>query len=127
MDERPDDPAFKVEVSRANGAIVLSVEGNLDAATVGEFEQPLLRAVESGENVIVDLSGCEFIDSAVIAAIVLAKRCMRPFGTSLRLVGHQVSQPIRALEIAGFEGQVAVFSSLTAAVQNGTAGANQEA
>jgi anti-anti-sigma factor len=124
MDEedRRDDLRCRVEVSSADGAIVLSVEGQLDAATVGGFEQPLLQAVESGENVIVDLSACNFIDSAVIAALVLAKRCMRPYGTSLRLVGGDVSQPLRALEIAGLQGQVAVFPSLTAAVHAGPKG-----
>jgi anti-anti-sigma factor len=122
MDERRDDLDCRVEVSRGDGAIVLTVEGQLDAATVGDFEQPLLQAVESGENVIVDLSGCDFIDSAVIAAIVLAKRCMRPTGSSLRLVGGEVSQPARALEIAGLEGQVAVFPSLAAAVRDREAG-----
>jgi anti-anti-sigma factor len=121
MDER-DDLVCRVEVSRSDGAIILTVEGQLDAATVGDFEPPLLQAVESGENVIVDLSACNFIDSAVIAALVLAKRCMRPYGTSLRLVGGDVSQPLRALEIAGLEGQVAVFPSLTAAVKAGPKG-----
>lgn len=119
MDERRDDLACRVVISRAEGALVLSVEGQLDAATVSELEQPLLQAVESGENVIVDLSACDFIDSAVIAAIVLAKRCMRPTGATLRLVGGSVSQPLRALEIAGLEGQLAVFPDLAAAVRNG--------
>jgi anti-anti-sigma factor len=119
MDERRDDLTCRVEVTRVDGAIVVAVEGQLDAATVGDFEPPLLQAVESGENVIVDLRACSFIDSAVIAAIVLAKRCMKPAGASLRLVGGEVSQPLRALEIAGLEGQVAVFPTLTAAVRGG--------
>ena len=114
----------QVELSRADGTIVLSIHGQLDAASVGEFEQPLLQAVESGENVIVDLSACDFIDSTVIAAIVLAKRCMRPMGSSLTLVGGDVSQPLRALEITGLQGQLPVFPTLAAAVRGPAAGAD---
>jgi anti-anti-sigma factor len=124
MDERRDDLNCRVEISRADGSIVLSVEGPLDAATIGELEQPLLQAVESGQNVVVDLSACEFIDSAVIAAIVLAKRCMRPTGASLTLVGGDASQPLRALEIAGLEGQLPIFPTLAAAVQKRAADAD---
>ena len=126
MDER-DDPVCRVEVSRSDAAIILTVEGQLDAATVGDFEPPLVQAVESGENVIVDLSACTFIDSAVIAAIVLAKRCMKPAGASLRLVGGEVSQPLRALEITGLQGQVAVFPTLAAAVHGSNGSGRKQA
>lgn len=126
MDERHADGICRVEVSRANGAVVLAVAGQLDAATVEIFEKPLLEAVASGENVIVDLSECQFIDSAVIAAIVLARRIMRPRGTTLRVVGGPEAQPLRALEIAGLEGQVAVFPTLASAIQNGEGGGRKQ-
>ena len=106
----------QVDLSRAGGSIVVSVSGELDAATVGLLEEPLLHAAAAHQDAVVDLSGCGFIDSAVIAALVTAQRCMTRGGASLKVVGKAPSQPLRVLEITGLDDHLPVCETVADAV-----------
>lgn len=64
---------FKVQSETLDGVWVIAVHGELDLSTAPELEKPLESALGSeGDALMIDLSGCEFIDSTGIALIVKA-------------------------------------------------------
>jgi anti-anti-sigma factor len=71
----PVNPApFEVRVGDLeHGVRTVSVRGELDLSTAPELEGPLDEVLGSDDgSVLIDLSGCEFIDSTGIALIVRA-------------------------------------------------------
>ena len=107
-----------------NGTAVVCVEGELDMASAGEFKQKLLDALNgSGQRVIVDLSGCSFIDSSGLTVLAHAGRVLD--GGSARLVvvaGHP--HVLKVFEITHLDDVVALFPDREAALNgHGTTGA----
>ena len=120
--ESAGQPLVGVGLIRCAGVTVISVRGELDATTVGDLAEPLLDAVRFGEEVIVDLSSCDYVDSSVLAAIVVAHQTMQRGGAALRLVARLESQPVRVLRITGLYSYLPVFFTLGAAVNDAQAG-----
>ena len=66
-------PFEVLEETLDGGVRALSVRGELDLNTAPELERPLEDALEGGDtSILIDLSGCDFIDSTGIAVIVRA-------------------------------------------------------
>jgi anti-anti-sigma factor len=64
---------FKVQSETLDGVQIIAVRGELDLNTAPELERSLEAALGSnGSALVIDLSGCEFIDSTGIAMIVKA-------------------------------------------------------
>jgi anti-sigma B factor antagonist len=57
-----------------DGVLAFAVRGELDLHTAPELDRPLDDALADGKHplILIDLSGCEFIDSTGIALIVRA-------------------------------------------------------
>lgn len=110
-----------VGLIRCAGVMVISVRGELDESTVGDLAEPLLESVRSGDEVVVDLSSCDYIDSSVLAAIVVAHQTMQREGPALRLVARLESQPVRVLRITGLYSYLPVFFTLGAAINDAQA------
>ena len=113
--------AVEVGMVRSAGVTVISVRGELDARTVDELADPLLEAVRSGDEVAVDLSACDYVDSSVVAAIVVAHQTLQRGGAALRLVARLESQPVRVLRITGLYSSLPVYFTLGAAVNDAQA------
>lgn len=57
---------------------------------VDEFKQRLVENIDNGyKKLVVDLSGCEFIDSTFLGALVIALKRVTALRGDLRLVGFQ--------------------------------------
>lgn len=55
-----------------------------------EFKTILAKDILAGQkNIVVDLSGCEFIDSTFLGALVISLKKVTAIGGDLRLVGFQ--------------------------------------
>jgi anti-sigma B factor antagonist len=91
---------FSVKSERLQGIAVISVQGELDLATASPLQQLLDDAVADGSKIIVDLSGCEFVDSTGIALIVKAFREVGEVEPSMGLCGLR-GQVLRVLELSG--------------------------
>ena len=94
------------------GAHVVHVSGDLDLATAPLLEDAL--ADVAGDMLVIDLSGCTFLDSAGIRTLVAAARDRS--GTSrLRIV---TADPgiVRLLEITGVDTLMHVHPSVEAAL-----------
>lgn len=94
-----------------DGVRIISVKGELDLDTAPELEAPLDDALAGGESsILIDLAGCEFIDSTGIAVIVRAwQRVGKDDGGQGDLVlccsNDQVQ---RLLKITGVESSISI-------------------
>ena len=71
------DGQFGVETSRDAGRAVLAVKGEIDLATVEGLTEAIAAAVRSGaDEVWVDLSDVEFMDSTGLSALVSGHRAL---------------------------------------------------
>jgi anti-anti-sigma factor len=91
----------------------IAVRGELDLSTAPELEGPLNETLESGEgSVLIDLSGCEFIDSTGIALIVRAwQRLDSGEDDRVLVICSQNDQVRRVLEITGLELSIPVHTT----------------
>jgi anti-sigma B factor antagonist len=105
-----------------DGVRVLTVHGELDLNTAPELEAPLEDAIGGPEDVsiLIDLSGCEFIDSTGIAVIVRAWQRVGKNGSEegdgdlvLCCSNDQVQ---RLLEITGVESSISIHPDRDAAL-----------
>ena len=98
-----------------NGTPVVSVMGELDLAAVPAFDRTLLDVIEAGTGeVIVDLTGCSFLDSRGLRALIAAKERLERSDRSLALV---ISSPIvmRIFQLTRFDERFDIGPSLSAA------------
>jgi anti-sigma B factor antagonist len=99
-----------------SGAPVVSVMGEVDRATAPALEQTLLGVTEdrTGE-VIVDLTGCSFLDSRGLGALVATRGRLERSNRRLALVLSNRSV-LRILQITHFDELFEIYPSLPAAV-----------
>jgi anti-anti-sigma factor len=91
-----------------DGVRVIAIRGELDLSTAADLEGPLEDVVSSGDApVLIDLSGCEFIDSTGIALIVRAWQRLDQSadgeGSGRVVICSDNDQVRRVLEITGIE------------------------
>lgn len=81
---------------------VIAVEGELDMNTAKDLERELEGPTNAARSsLLIDLSGCEFIDSTGIALIVRSWQALGSDGNfAICGVGHQVE---RVLSITGLD------------------------
>jgi anti-anti-sigma factor len=100
---------------------LLEIHGELDLSTAVSLEGPLEEAIESADAaVVIDLAGCQFIDSTGIALIVRAwQRVDSSAGNGGKgglVLCCQSEQVRRVLEVTGLEHSLRVFATRDEAV-----------
>jgi anti-sigma B factor antagonist len=103
-----------------NGTPVVSVVGELDLATAQVFERTLPDVTEAGTGeMILDLTGCSFLDSTGLRALVAARERLEHSDRSRALV---VTSPIvmRIFKITGFDEWFEIRPSLPAGPEEST-------
>jgi anti-anti-sigma factor len=100
----PPPPEFQVEADRdPDGALTLRPTGELDIASAGKLDRALRQGRRRGDEVVLDLSGLEFIDSTGLRVVVRAVEAAVQEGWELRL-RHGPPAVRRVFEIAGVLG-----------------------
>ena len=99
---------------------MLTVRGELDLATAPELRE-LLDEIAPDEPVLIDLNGCEFIDSTGIAVIVRAWQKRQASdgaspGGQLGLCAPD-KQVSRLLEVTGVDASIPIFADCDQARQ----------
>jgi anti-sigma B factor antagonist len=94
---------------------VIELKGELDLAVAGDFEESLERA-KGYRVVLIDLSGCEFLDSTGIAAVVSAHRDFADEGRRLAAFGAEY-QVLRVLSLTGLTENGLVFEDAEQALE----------
>lgn len=100
--------------------------GEVDLATARAFERTLLDVAEDGtREVIVDLTGCSFLDSRGLGALVAARARLERSNRQMALV---LSNPnvMRIFKITHFDDRFNMYPSVAAAV-NGNGNGNGHA
>jgi anti-sigma B factor antagonist len=98
---RPD--ALRVGVERAtDGSWLVTAAGELDRLTVARFTEALDLAAE-GEPalVVLDITGCSFVDSTGLGALVAADKALRDAGSRLELAVSPLV--LRLLQATGLD------------------------
>ncbi|WP_419918500.1 STAS domain-containing protein [Candidatus Poriferisocius sp.] len=106
---------FGVVVASCAQWEVLTVTGEIDMATAPRFRQRLRSVIGAGgQNVVIDLSGVDFIDSTGLGVLMGAAKRVRSAGGDIRLVmaGSRLSDLI---EITRLDRVLDVFDSVAAA------------
>ncbi|MGZ4220219.1 MAG: STAS domain-containing protein [Solirubrobacteraceae bacterium] len=102
-DAGPMEPApFAIVVSPlADHEIRVAVEGELDLVSAPELEEALKRELLASNDVLLDLSEMDFIDSTGLHAIVEAVRTAKAVGRKLKLNSDLPAHARRLMEIVG--------------------------
>ena len=104
------------------GVLAFAVRGELDLNTAPELDRPLEETLAEADDasVLIDLSGCEFIDSTGIALIVRAwQRVDRDAGGEGRgrlAICCSNDQVERLLKITGVESSISMHGSRDSAL-----------
>jgi anti-sigma B factor antagonist len=110
----------RVEVNQRTiepGVAAVQVRGELDLATVGKLEERVERALTQGPApLLIDFTGCGFIDSTVIALLVKL-RLRLGHSVPPRFVVVAKHQPLGLLRLTGLDREMPVFASLPEAMR----------
>lgn len=105
-EDGPDELEPNLELTFVPGSPPrLVVAGEVDLLTVARFEESIVQACRSGQNVVIDLTGLEFINSAGIGTLY------RYSGQLAAVLVAESSLIYRALAYAGFTRLVPVIPS----------------
>ena len=93
------------------GKWVISLEGDVDLSSSPEARAVLLKGVEQGHSVLVDMSEVSYIDSSGVASLVEAFQNARRKGTGFALVAVSESA-MRVLNLARLDKVFTIHASL---------------
>lgn len=93
------EPArFAVTPAAGEQPAVLRVVGDIDLANIGEFESALTGARDNGSELVVDLTGVSYCDSAAVRALFTAAAA-----TTLTMVVKPAGHITTLLGISGLD------------------------
>jgi anti-sigma B factor antagonist len=97
----PRPGSLEISSARLDGAVTVSLRGELDLSAARRVEECFAAIdAESPSNVVIDLTGLEFIDSSGLRALLLVDALAREHGYELVLLPGQ--EPVqRVFELTG--------------------------
>jgi anti-sigma B factor antagonist len=98
---------------------VVSVAGELDMYTAPSFEQQLRDALDDGARVVIDLSGCSFMDSTALGILLSTRKQLDAQNGRLVLVAAD-RNILKLFEITGLEGTFTIVPTRAAATNGAT-------
>ncbi|HTU83908.1 MAG TPA: STAS domain-containing protein [Candidatus Acidoferrales bacterium] len=102
-----DELSIDLKTEDAGETLVFVLRGSLDIATSPTVRAALVDAADKGnKDIIVDLTGLEFLDSTGLGALIGAHRRANEHGGSLRVVVRE-GPILRLLNITGL---IRIFS-----------------
>jgi anti-sigma B factor antagonist len=121
--ERPfEEPAAEQLVSirreRVDGAVVVTVAGELDMLTTPRLRAAVSKALDEAMNepVVLDLTNVTFLGSPGLAALVEAVRKAGQRGGPLRIVVDHTRPVIRPIELTGLDDVLALYATVEEAL-----------
>lgn len=111
------EPDLEVTVTREDGATIVAVAGELDAATTPDLERPLseLTGTQDG-GLVLDLSNCRFVDSTGLHVIIDARGAVEERGGRFALCCSERGPVARVIEVA-LPGMIELHPTREAALQ----------
>lgn len=101
------------ELTGAGAPYVVEIDGDVDIATVIDLEQPVIGAIEAGRRpVIIDLSGCAFMDSSGLRLLLRAHHALKADGDGEGMLAVVARDHVaRLLGLTGVDKAIAVVAS----------------
>jgi anti-sigma B factor antagonist len=96
---------FQVEVHVSDGRHTLCLGGDLDLASVPELEAAIRRLIVDANELVIDLEGLSFIDSAGLRCILACQSACERAGIAF-LMTRGKSHVMRLFEITGMLGRL---------------------
>jgi anti-anti-sigma factor len=100
MDQIQPQP-FAIRVLTQGGIVRVRVIGEVDLQTASALQEALLREVDAGAEVLLDLSQVSFIDLSGLHAIIAAAQRAQSDRGALALGSPLPPQARRVIELAG--------------------------
>src|SRR5262245_49528763 len=98
-------------------ALIVGLEGRLDATTAKMFEDKILGVIKSGaQRLVVDLSQLEYISSSGLRVFLLAVKRLQATDGKIVLCGLQ-DNGRQVFDLAGFSSILSIFGSRDEAIQ----------
>ncbi|MBB6055910.1 STAS domain-containing protein [Tolumonas osonensis] len=94
-----------------NHTLVLTIDGELDHATVEEIRRIFNSLIQKHSDVLVDLSSVSFIDSAGIGSLIYLYKQLQANGRRLRLI-CKPGQPRELLSILHIDRSITCYLSI---------------
>ncbi len=105
MGLEPED--FSIATEDEGGRLLVVVRGELDLATAPDLEAVVMRALEAGGRVLLDLHALEFMDSSGVRVLVAAHARAERDGERFAIVRPAAdSEVARIIEVSGLDGQL---------------------
>ena len=104
------------ETEHLPGCRKIRVDGELDLAVADQLQQALERVGPEFNQILIDLEGCQFIDSTGMAVIVRAHLRMAEDGRRVGIYGAS-GQVLRVLSVTGLTANGLVFDSADDALE----------
>jgi len=102
--------------SRQGRALILRLQGRLDARSAGTLASRLAAAIDAADcRIIVEGERLMYVDSAGLQALLVAAKRVRALGGMFGLVGLQ-EQVQRVVDLAGLGAILRVYATETDAV-----------
>jgi anti-anti-sigma factor len=108
-------PALAVRTTERDGAIVVSLVGELDMTTVDLAATAVDEAIARGRFLVVDMTGLRFFSSAGLNLLLQLHREMGEKQLDVRLAGDQRAVA-RPLELTGLTGLFPIHKTVTDAL-----------
>jgi anti-anti-sigma factor len=91
---------FTLDITPGGATVVITVTGEVDMGTSPQLLEAIQRQTAAPPEVVLDLAGVSFLDSAGLAVLIRGHHHMTARGG--RLVLRNVSRPVgRTMDIAG--------------------------
>lgn len=108
---------MKLDSKLVGNAVVVSIEGDLDAQSGPELTQFFLDQMADRKNLIADFSEVKFISSAGLRALLSTVKEARRQGGDLRLTGTKGNVE-KVLTISGFTRILKIFPDMDQAMES---------
>jgi anti-anti-sigma factor len=107
----------EIAIERRGGAIVVHLGGEVDMTNAGQVRDELLTSIPNDAlALVIDLSGCRYLDSAGIEVVFDMARRLRRRRQELRLALPASSPLKRLLDLTEVASAAPVYETLDAAL-----------
>jgi stage II sporulation protein AA (anti-sigma F factor antagonist) len=106
-----------IKSGKENNALIIKINGRMDAVTAPEFEKALDAWIdESEKHFIVDLSSLEYISSAGLRSILVIAKKLKALKGKIVLAAMEESVN-EVFEISGFNSIIPIHDTVQAAIR----------
>jgi anti-anti-sigma factor len=109
------DVSLHITTQEFKRAQLITAHGRIDSSNAQEFDEKVKECMETSHNLVMDLSGVNYMSSAGLRTLVTALRECKKKKGDVRLV-HPSERVSEVLSLAGLDSLFQIFDDTTAAI-----------